>query len=96
MTSLFLVADGLFGRLWEIEPFPLRLSKLCAEWVFQNPLFDRLFCVTQGSGCVWNVVGVPESDIIELDKFCLSLLLCPHIVTPGKGRGCKSLAVPPL
>ena len=24
-----------------------------------------------------------ESDIIELDKFCLSLLLCLHNVTPG-------------
>ena len=38
-----------------------------------------------------------HSDIIELDKKCHSLLECRSQSSySGKGRGCKSLAVPPL
>lgn len=53
------------------------------------------------AGCSYDLVSdccqAGQSDIIELDKKCHSLLECRSQSSySGKGRGCKSLAVPPL
>jgi len=48
MTVRLSGIEHLFDRSRSIESFTFRLSKPCAEWGFQNPLFDRLFRVVQG------------------------------------------------